>query len=110
MTKNQKAEELKRILIVGSGGRENSIAWAISKNQSIEQIYVCPGNGGTANFKKCSRLKPKSEDKKTIIDEWKRLEIDLVIIGPEVPLAEGLANKMREAGLTVLVLAKMVLN
>ena len=101
MTKNQKTEELKRILIVGSGGRENSIAWALSKNQSIEQIYVCPGNGGTANFKKCICLKPKSEDKKTIISECQRLEIDLVIIGPEVPLSEGLANKMREAGLTV---------
>ncbi len=101
MTKKQKAEELKKILIVGSGGRENSIAWALSKNQYIEQIYVSPGNGGTANFEKCICLKPKSEDKKTIISECQRLEIDLVIIGPEVPLAEGLANKMREAGLTV---------
>jgi len=100
MTKNQKAE-LKRILIVGSGGRENSIAWALSKNQSIEQIYVCPGNGGTANFEKCIRLKRKAEDEKTIINECMRLDINLVIIGPEVPLAQGLANKMREAGLTV---------
>ena len=101
MTKNQKTEELKKILIIGSGGRENSIAWALSKNQSIEQIYVCPGNGGTANFKKCICLKPKSEDETTIIHECKRLEIDLVIIGPEVPLAEGMANKMRKAGLNV---------
>ncbi len=101
MTKNQQAEELKRILIVGSGGRENSLAWALSKNQSIEQIYVCPGNGGTANFEKCICLKPKSEDEKIIISECKRLEINLVIIGPEVPLAQGLANKMRDAGLTV---------
>ncbi len=101
MSKNQRAEELKRILIVGGGGRENSIAWALSKNQSIEQIYVCPGNGGTSNFKKCICLKPKSEDAKTIITECQRLEINLVIIGPEVPLAQGLADKMREAGLTV---------
>ncbi len=101
MKKNQKTEELKRILIVGSGGRENSIAWALSKNQSIEQIYVCPGNAGTANFEKCFRLKPKAEDEKTIINECHRLEIHLVIIGPEVPLAQGWANKMREAGLTV---------
>ena len=98
MKKNQKAEELKRILIVGSGGRENSIAWALSKNQSIEQIYVCPGNGGTAKFEKCICLKTKSEDQKTIINECKRLEIDLVIIGPDAPLAEGLADKMRDAG------------
>ena len=98
---NQKTKELKRILIVGGGGRENSIAWALSKNESIEQIYVCPGNGGTANFKKCICLKPQSQDAKTIINECKRLEINLVIIGPEVPLAEGIANKMREAELTV---------
>ena len=104
MTKNQKPEgliELKKILIIGNGGRENSIAWALAKNQSIEQIYVCPGNGGTANFEKCICLKIQSEDKKTIILEAQRLQINLVIIGPEVPLAEGLANKMRDAGLTV---------
>ena len=101
MTKYQKAVELKRVLIVGSGGRENSIAWALSKNQFIEQIYICPGNGGTANFKKCICLKPKSEDKKEIIDNCKKLQINLVIIGPEVPLAEGLADEMREAGLKV---------
>ena len=89
MKKNQKAEELKRILIVGSGGRENSIAWALSKNQSIEKIYVCPGNGGTANFEKCICLKPKAEDAQTIIEESQLLGINLVIIGPEIPLAEG---------------------
>ena len=42
--------QLKKILIIGSGGRENSIAWALSRNESIQQIYVCPGNGGTSNF------------------------------------------------------------
>ena len=104
MTKNQKfnhLSELKRVLIIGSGGRENSIAWALSKNNSLEQIYVCPGNAGTTNFEKCICLKPKSNDHKTIIHECQRLKINLVIIGPEVPLAEGLANKMREKGLTV---------
>ena len=104
MTNNHKPQELselKNILIVGSGGRENSIAWALSRNKSIEQIYVCPGNGGTANFEKCICLNTKSKDEKTIIFECQRLKINLVIIGPEVPLAEGLANKMRDAGLTV---------
>ena len=104
MTKNHKPQEfseLKNILIVGSGGRENSIAWALAKNKAIEQIYVSPGNGGTSNFEKCICLKTKSKDEKTIILECQRLKINLVIIGPEVPLADGLANKMREAGLTV---------
>ena len=104
MTKNQKPQglsELKKILIIGNGARENSIAWALSKNQSIEKIYVYPGNGGTANFEKCICLNTKSKDEETIILECQRLQINLVIIGPEIPLAEGLANKMREAGLTV---------
>ena len=104
MTKNQKPKglgELKKILIVGNGGRENSIAWALSKNKFIERIYVCPGNGGSANFEKCICLKPKSENIETIILECKRLQIDLIIIGPEVPLAEGMSNKMRDAGLKV---------
>ncbi len=104
MTKNQKPEELaelRRVLIVGNGGRENSIAWALSKNQSIEKIYVCPGNGGTTNFEKCTCLRPNSKDEKAIINECKRLQIDLVIIGPEVPLAEGWADKLREADLIV---------
>ncbi len=53
------------------------------------------------HFEKCICLKTKSEDEKTIISECQRLQINLVIIGPEVPLAEGLADEMREAGLTV---------
>jgi len=104
MTINQSQSELgelKRILIIGSGGRENSIAWALSKNKSIEQIYVCPGNGGTSNFEKCSCLPAKYKDEKTIILECKRLKINLIIIGPEMPLAEGLAGEMRNEGLTV---------
>ena len=99
--KNDGLSQLKKILIIGSGGRENSIAWALSRNESIQQIYVCPGNGGTSNFEKCICLKTKSEDEKTIISECQRLQINLVIIGPEVPLALGLADKMRDAGLTV---------
>ena len=90
MTKNHKPQEfseLKNILIVGSGGRENSIAWALAKNKAIEQIYVSPGNGGTSNFEKCICLNTKSKDAKTIILECQRLKINLVIIGPEVPLA-----------------------
>ena len=104
MTKNQREKrlsQLKKILVIGSGGRENSIAWALSKHKSIEQIYVCPGNAGTSNFEKCICIDPQSEDQEKIILECLKLQVDLVVIGPEVPLAEGLTNKMRESGLTV---------
>ena len=104
MKANQTTESLikpKKILIVGSGGRENAIAWALSRDRSLEQVYVCPGNAGTTSYKKCICIKPTSEDEDAIIFECQRLQIDLVIIGPEDPLANGLANKMREVGLTV---------
>ena len=83
MKKNQKTKlfnDLKRVLVIGNGGRENSIAWALSKNKSIEQIYVCPGNGGTSNFEKCLSLKTKFKDEKELIIECHRLQINLVII------------------------------
>ena len=78
MTKNQESKvlgELKRILIIGSGGRENSIAWALSKNKSIEQIYVWPGNGGTRNFQKCICLNPKSEDEQKLFLSVKNFKL-----------------------------------
>ena len=104
MTKNQNTNVLaqpKRIFIVGSGGRENAIAWALAKNKSIEKIYVCPGNGGTNSNERCVCLQPESEEEDSLIMQCQRLLIDLVIIGPEDPLAAGLANKMRDAGLNV---------
>ena len=97
----QKLPELKNILVIGSGGRENSIAWALAKNQSIQKVFVSPGNGGTTTHKKCICLTSQDHKEESIIQDCKRLQIDLVIIGPEDPLAAGLANKMREAGLTV---------
>ena len=46
---------LKTVLIVGSGGRENSLAWAIAKADTVEKVFVAPGNGGTENYSKCRR-------------------------------------------------------
>ncbi len=98
---NKKIQRPRKILIVGNGGRENSIAWALAKDACTEKIYVSPGNAGTASQKKCLQLKINSESDETIIKECQKREIDLIIIGPEAPLAAGLANNLREAGLTV---------
>ncbi len=92
---------LQKILVVGSGGRENALAWALSKSEDIKEVFVSPGNGGTEDFNGCYQLKLQSLHHQKIIEACKTKNIDLVVIGPEAPLAEGLADKLREKGLWV---------
>jgi len=93
--KNQINKKLENILIIGNGGRENSLAWVIQKNKQIKNIYLLPGNGGSARIKKCQNINLDYEDKNLLIQTLTPLEIDLIIIGPEIPLAKGLGNFLR---------------
>ncbi len=98
---NQYLPPLKKVLICGSGGRENALAWAICKCKNIQEVWVAPGNGGTTNHQGCKRLAINEDDAKSLIEHCLSHEVDLVIIGPEAPLAEGLADQLRNAGLAV---------
>jgi len=92
---------LENILIVGSGGRENSLAWCFSKSKSVKNIFITPGNAGSEVFKKCSRLSIKESDFNLVSDFCIKNKIDLVVIGPEVPLSKGLGNILRNKGIKV---------
>lgn len=86
-----------RILIVGSGGREHAIAWALSKSDKVERLYCAPGNAGIAELAECV---PISEDQFEPLTKFaKEQEIDLVVVGPEAPLFAGLVDVLEEAGL-----------
>ncbi len=98
---NRKLPPIKRILVVGSGGRENALAWALIRSQGIEMVFVTPGNGGTENHKGCKRLAINENDTKELIRSCSINQIDLVVIGPEAPLAAGLADQLRQEGLIV---------
>ncbi len=87
--------------MVGSGGRENALAWAFSNCKDIEKIWVAPGNGGTHTHPGCINLDIKEHETKKLIDECLLKKVDLIVIGPEAPLAAGLADEMRKAGLPV---------
>ena len=89
-------KKLENILIIGNGGRENSLGWAIQKNELIKKIYFSPGNGGSEKIKKCMRIDLDITDKKDLINNLKSLDIDLVVIGPEIPLAAGLGDYLRK--------------
>ena len=88
--------KLENILIIGNGGRENSLAWVIQKNESVKKVYLIPGNAGSERINKCERIKINIDIKDELIQKLVFLKIDLIVIGPEIPLANGLADFLRK--------------
>ncbi len=97
----QSLGRLENILIVGNGGRENSLAWAIQKNKSIKKVYLIPGNAGSERLNKCERIKIDINNKGELVETLNFLKIDLIVIGPEIPLANGLADFLRNKNFKV---------
>ena len=87
---------LENICIIGNGGRENSLAWAIQKNESVKKVYLIPGNAGSERINKCERIKIDLDNRNELVEKLDFLEIDLIVIGPEIPLANGLADFLRK--------------
>ena len=87
------------ILIVGSGGREHAIAWKVAQNNSVKKVYCAPGNGGTAVEEKCENV--NIEDINSLATFAKENDIELTIVGPEVPLMEGIVDKFKALGLKI---------
>jgi phosphoribosylamine--glycine ligase len=87
------------ILILGSGGREHSLAWAVLQNPKCDKLIVAPGNAGIAQIADCASI--DINDGGTVVEFVARNNVDFVIIGPEAPLAAGVADRLREAGVLV---------
>ncbi|WP_170603801.1 phosphoribosylamine--glycine ligase [Ruegeria arenilitoris] len=87
------------ILILGSGGREHSLAWAVMQNPKCDRLIVAPGNAGIAQIADCATL--DIENGGAVVSFAEENAIDFVIIGPEAPLATGVADRLREAGVLV---------
>jgi phosphoribosylamine--glycine ligase len=90
-----------RILVVGSGGRENALAWALIRSHGVESVWVAPGNGGTGDLAGCQPLAIPETDADALVEACRRHGIELVVVGPEAPLAAGVADRLRTAGLAV---------
>jgi len=90
-----------KALVVGSGGREHALAWVLLKSKGIEQVFCSPGNGGTATMNNCENLPLAVNDFASIARSVKDLSIDLVVIGPEVPLSLGIVDFLRERDIPV---------
>ncbi|WP_170513285.1 phosphoribosylamine--glycine ligase [Ruegeria atlantica] len=87
------------ILILGSGGREHSLAWAVMQNPKCDRLIVAPGNAGIAQIADCAAL--DIENGGDVVSFAEENAIDFVIVGPEAPLAAGVADRLREAGVLV---------
>ena len=88
------------ILVLGSGGREHAIAWALSKSPQCDELFVAPGNGGTAavatNVNDVDMMSGPS-----VLSFVREHGVDLVVVGPEAPLVAGVADELRDAGISV---------
>ncbi len=86
-----------KILVVGSGGREHALCWAIKRSPLCEALWCAPGNAGIAQVAEC--LPVKAEDVPGIVALAQEKAADLVVVGPEAPLVEGLVDALKAVGI-----------
>ncbi len=88
-----------KVLVVGGGGREHALAWKLAQSQKVQQVYVAPGNGGTARDKNLVNV-PMSDVVQ--LREWAQAnQIGLTVVGPEAPLAAGVVDEFRAHGMRI---------
>ena len=88
-----------KVLLVGSGGREHALAWKLAQAPSLGSLHAAPGNPGIARHGQCHPV--RAEDAEGLLDLARTLDVDLVVVGPEVPLVAGVADELRHRGVGV---------
>ncbi len=86
-----------KVLLLGSGGREHALAWRISQSPRLDRLWVAEGNAGTARL--ATNLPVDPQDTLAVVETARSLGIDLVVVGPELPLANGVVDRLAEAGI-----------
>ena len=93
-----------KVLVIGSGGREHAIAYKLKQSPKVTELYAIPGNPGIASLGTC--VPGSVEDNKFIVDFIQKNQIDLTVIGPEVPYVMGLLMILKKQVIKLLVLKK----
>ena len=88
-----------KLLVIGSGGREHALAWKLASSPRVQKVFVAPGNGGTATEVGVENVALSGT--RELIDFCRRENIQLTVVGPEAPLAEGVVDAFRDAGLKI---------
>ena len=90
------------ILVIGQGGREHAIAWKLSQSKKASKIFVSPGNGGTELESDCTNVEIDTNDFSSIKNFVEHNAIEVVIVGPEDPLVNGIKDYLSESNVLVL--------
>src|SRR6476620_4181904 len=88
-----------KLLVIGSGGREHAIAWKLAQSPKVQKVFVAPGNGGTARENGLENV--ALSEVAELVAFAKKESIYLTVVGPEAPLAAGVVDAFREAGLKI---------
>jgi phosphoribosylamine---glycine ligase len=88
-----------RVLVVGSGGREHALVWALARSPRLGELHAAPGNPGIAELASCHPV--RADDPASLVPLAVELGVDLVVVGPEAPLVAGLADELRRRGIPV---------
>jgi len=96
-----------KILVIGSGGREHALVWKLAKSVKTEKIWAAPGNGGTAGEDKTENVSfdadiASEKGQEALLEFAGKEKIDLTVVGPEDPLAAGIVDRFRAAGLAII--------
>lgn len=89
-----------RILVIGSGGREHSLCWKLSRSGYSPEIHCAPGNAGIGQIANCHEV--QADDIEGLVNLVHEIETEMAVIGPEVPLTLGLADRLEESGIKVI--------
>ena len=91
---------MRKVLVLGGGGREHALAWKLSQSSLFDKVFAVPGNPGIAQVATCvPARKPSPQD---YVEIARQVEADLTVVGPEAPLAAGVVDAFRAAGLQII--------
>ncbi len=90
-----------KVIVIGNGGREHTLAWKLVQSAQIKQVYCIPGNGGTATLKNCQNVSLNMDDFSGIANFFQTNNIDFVVVGPEIPLSLGITDYLQQFNIKV---------
>ena len=92
---------MKKILVIGNGGREHALAWKLKQSDDVAIVYVAPGNAGTEQEAGIENIAIASDDITALLSFAQEQQIDLTVVGPEAPLVAGIVDEFQSAGMNI---------